>query len=350
MASKSAYSGWKLAWMPHHLERLRAGKLCSPAHVQLHLTGKCNLKCKWCTYNGAVPRLSRPGSRIKSDDAVKFLLDFFSTGGRAVEFTGGGEPSCHPRHLDILRFALSLGLDVSFITNGLVPHPAHLIQIVPQFKWLRISLDASTPEEFKDRKCVDGFDKVVAFATLAARAAKRNGSCRVGISYLIDENTGTAELHRAVGIAKETGVHSIRFAPIYKESEPTRIAEATQAELKSLEVEDFLVINMTEQRLEDIEAAKKHPCKKCGYMMTSLVVGCDSKIYPCCFQVYAEDQVIGDLSAERFKSWWFSDRRRKLVNGWRRNLRCDGVACWHREKNDLYYKLVEEEPDDLFFI
>jgi radical SAM protein with 4Fe4S-binding SPASM domain len=308
------------------------------------------MSCKWCTYNGAVPRLSRPNKKILRDDAVKFLLDFFTTGGRAVEFTGGGEPTCHPHHLEIIRFAMSLGLDIALITNGLVPKPAELIRLIPDFKWLRVSLDASTPEEFKARKGVDGFDKVTAFISLAARTAKRNGNCHVGVSYLIDENTTTEEIRRAVELCRGLGAHSLRFAPIYKESAPTKIARATQEELEALTVEDFLVINMTEQRLEDIEAAKKHPCRTCGYMYTSLVVGCDSKVYPCCFQVYSEEHKIADLTQERFKDWWFSDRRKKLVDSWRRNVRCDGVACWHREKNDLFYKLVEEPPDDLFFI
>lgn len=350
MSKKAAYSSWKLAWLPQHLQRLRNGKLCSPAHVQLHLTGACNLACRWCTYKGAVPRLTRPNSKIPRDDAIKFLLDFFTMGGRAVEFTGGGEPTCHPHYLEIVRFAMSLGLDVAFITNGFVSKPAELIRLVPDFKWLRVSLDASTPEEFKERKGVDGFDKVVAFTTLAARAAKRNGNCHVGVSYLIDENTTIEEIRRAVEVVKQTGAHSLRFAPIYKESEPTRVAAATQAELEELAPEDFLVINMTKQRLEDIEAAKKHPCRTCGYMYTSFVVGCDSKVYPCCFQVYSKEHVIADLTKERFKDWWFSERRKKIVDGWRRDVRCSGVACWHREKNDLFYKLVEEPPDDLFFI
>jgi hypothetical protein len=41
-------------------------------------------------------------------------------GVKAVQITGGGEPTAHPRHADIFRAVLDRGLDLALVTNGVL--------------------------------------------------------------------------------------------------------------------------------------------------------------------------------------------------------------------------------------
>lgn len=348
---KDAYSDLKLAWLSTHLRRLRAGKLCAPCHVQLHLSGACNLRCRWCTYDGGVERLARPAKHIPATAAAEFIHDFWELGGRAVEFTGGGEPTQHPDFEFLLDRALHRGLDCALITNGLVPKPAALSAYIPSLSWLRVSLDASTAEEYAERKRPRdpaAWDKVIAFIQMAARE-RRKGT--VGLSYLIGPWTRVGEVGRAVGLARATGVDSIRFAPAYTEGQDSGPRNGTVCAV-ALAAEDNpgFVIDMCPQRREDMGAASCHPHRRCGYMHTSFVVGCDAGVYPCCFQVYDEKQKLTDLRNTSFRSWWYSSRRAEVLKNWDRAERCQGVACWMRKKNEAFYQLVEDEPRDLYFV
>lgn len=345
-----AYSGWKIAHHPDVLADLRAGRLCRPSHLQLHLTARCNLACRHCINGGAIPRVQRPpAAELPTRLALDVVRDFADLGGRALEFTGGGEPTMHQEFFEVVDFALSRDLKVALITNGVMARDKlnDLATRADRFAWIRVSLDATTVEDYRRRK--GGPDYAFAWATgTIGRLALRGAN--VGVSYLVDENTTTTEIRDAVEIARVHGARSIRFAPIYRESLPTSVAGATAAQIAQLALQDFLVVDMLPRRFADMAARFEHPDRKCGYLYASTVVAADGKVYACCFQAYMKGAELADLSQRTFAGWWNSKRRADLLRDWRCARQCNGIACWMRASNEIFHKLVEEIPSDLDFI
>ncbi len=123
-----------------------------PLSVELHLTNQCNLKCSWCTDQ----KLRRNGAFQKKETIME-LFHYFGRNRVGVTIEGGGEPSMHKDFEEIVLYGSKLGLDMGLISNGVIDY-SHLIA---HFKWVRISLDAASPEEFILEKGTDRFGKVM---------------------------------------------------------------------------------------------------------------------------------------------------------------------------------------------
>ncbi len=106
------------------------GRKVFPTHFEVSPTGFCQARCPWCFYR------NKTTARVEMDfDAVsKFMREFSENGGRAITWTGGGEPTIHSRFSDISTEAKRLGFRQGLITNGLV------VRYDPSvFDWVRIS-------------------------------------------------------------------------------------------------------------------------------------------------------------------------------------------------------------------
>lgn len=94
---------------------LGTGRTQYPSAISLEITHKCNAKCLHC-YGDYSP------SNVFSDNTEsikKVLRDARKSGTRVVEFTGG-EVTCHPRFIELLKEAYALGYNlVSILSNGL---------------------------------------------------------------------------------------------------------------------------------------------------------------------------------------------------------------------------------------
>jgi wyosine [tRNA(Phe)-imidazoG37] synthetase (radical SAM superfamily) len=131
-AEGSPYSPLKVF---HHTDRLRVlreGGQPEPTQVQLIISDLCNHSCKFCSYrwdkytsnqlfreilpDGSVN--NNPKRMVSYEKAVEILDDCVEMGVKAVQVTGGGEPTVHPRHLDVFRAVLDRGLDLAMVSNG----------------------------------------------------------------------------------------------------------------------------------------------------------------------------------------------------------------------------------------
>lgn len=80
--------------------------------VNLHVWGRCNLKCVYCYGSFPEDPRSLPLATWKC-----ILLELAAHDVRRVTFSGG-EPTLHPSLLEMMSYAKGLGLQVSIITNG----------------------------------------------------------------------------------------------------------------------------------------------------------------------------------------------------------------------------------------
>lgn len=119
-----------------HLDRIEAfqrGKVW-PVHVVVFPTTRCQLRCPFCNY----------GNRGEHEDLPwpLFLetLNMLGKGGvRAIEFSGGGEPTCWPCLDEAVCAAAAQGLEVGVMTNGVDLAPLSS-RGLSSCTWLRIDI------------------------------------------------------------------------------------------------------------------------------------------------------------------------------------------------------------------
>jgi radical S-adenosyl methionine domain-containing protein 2 len=83
-----------------------------PETINFHIWPRCNLRCRYCF--GSFP--DRPRS-LASRDWFRVLDESRSLGVRRANFSGG-EPTLYPEIENVVRYARSIGLVTSIITNG----------------------------------------------------------------------------------------------------------------------------------------------------------------------------------------------------------------------------------------
>lgn len=125
----------KLLCHPDRLDAWKSGWYY-PITLQLAPTDHCNLKCSFCSVK------NRDGDVLKLDRIEKAVLDLKEMGLKAVEITGGGEPTLYSKINELIEFLWRIGLDIGLITNGIALDknlpPTSLLRL----QWIRISLNS----------------------------------------------------------------------------------------------------------------------------------------------------------------------------------------------------------------
>lgn len=146
-----------------------------PISVELHLTDICNLKCEWCTDK----ELRRNGATLD----MQIAGELFAQLGRCktgVTLEGGGEPTMHPHFREILQIGRRQHVDMGLISNG----TADISDCIGELKWMRVSLDASTEEEYRKEKGVDCFGRVLDNLKKCSRARNPKDTY-LGVGYVL---------------------------------------------------------------------------------------------------------------------------------------------------------------------
>ncbi len=81
--------------------------------ILIELTNRCNLSCKHCLDG----RHGGEGGDLKMEIIEKILQSARAHGFDDLSFTGG-EPTLHPRFIEILTMAYEAGYKFGFVTNG----------------------------------------------------------------------------------------------------------------------------------------------------------------------------------------------------------------------------------------
>ena len=146
-----------------------------PISVELHLTDNCNLNCEWCT-----DKELRQNRAVLNLKVIKKLFREFWHHGTGVTLEGGGEPALHPDFMEVVDAGMNAGIDMGLITNGTVD----ISGCIDKLKWVRVSLDSSTCEEYKKEKGVDCFERVLTNLEKMCKARKVEETF-IGVGYVL---------------------------------------------------------------------------------------------------------------------------------------------------------------------
>jgi spore coat polysaccharide biosynthesis protein SpsF (cytidylyltransferase family)/MoaA/NifB/PqqE/SkfB family radical SAM enzyme len=268
-----------------------------PISVELSLTNRCNLKCIWCS-DGDLRY--RQGLNHDLDDKTLFTLfnDLKEGGTAGVVLEGGGEPTLHRSFRQVVEKLSEVGLGAGLITNGLVPLPADVLKAL---HWVRVSLDASTPGEFRTLKGYDGFEKVIHHIYEFAAHCPM-----VGVGYVVT-NRNLYDLETLVLGLRRFGVSYIQFRPVV--DCPDLAADGTDLSyLKRYQTPAFSVFisGMKDNAATGNEGL---PCR--AHSLTTVISG-DGSVFLCGrLNVHPWLHPLGNIREQSFKDIWLGVERRR---------------------------------------
>ncbi len=354
MPTRDHYSPLKVFHHQDRIKSLRRGEHVAPIHVQLVPTNRCNQACEGCAYRikgYSSNQLFRTSDEIPWDKLVEVVSDCSDMGVRAIQLTGGGEPTVHPQFLALCDMILGEEIDLALVTNGACWTPAH-IKLLCHAKWVRFSLDAGCAGTYANyRHTAPELYKKVRGAICSLAATKYNGNPLVGVGFVVN-NQNWREVVEATRRAREDGADNIRISALFQPQGAGYFqeffSEVTDAcrEAVSLASETFAVFNMFGDRLQDLEeASPNYSFCGCSYLVTYLGANCQA--YTCCMNAYNTRGFLGAFEDQSFRDMWNSEETHKRL------LTLDArecPPCMYNGKNRVIAYAVKTNPDHVNFI
>ena len=169
----------------------------APAMVSFSLTNRCNLLCPHCF-------VAKGRSYLPFSLLAKWLVELDENGCLEVGF-GGGEPLLHPDFSTICDFAHSrTGMACTITTNGTLLSEEMVESIRGNVDFCRISMDGWGEVHERSRG--------VPFDSLVSTIGNVTGRLRVGINYLVNDET-VGDLERVVHLLASLSVEELLLLP-----------------------------------------------------------------------------------------------------------------------------------------
>jgi MoaA/NifB/PqqE/SkfB family radical SAM enzyme len=362
----SAYSALKALRYPERIAAIRRGEAVGPVHVQIILSDLCNQSCGFCAYRDPSYSSSQlfyvredgkrglryaehpernynPNRMLPTEKVFEVLSDCAELGVKAVQFTGGGEPTVHPDFSRIADYAHGCGLKWSLVTNGVrLGQRPQLVEACQTASWVRVSIDASHPVTYGQIRRVPMTHFYDAWRAVTA-LAKLDGPV-VGTSFVV-----TPENHREVyafaGLSYDSGAHNVRVGsrtttdPDYYSAEV--LAEAQDQCDQAVTMFDggppFGRYFRVYDRFSETREAPTY--RTCGYQFFTTYVGGDQGLYRCCVYAYHPRGRYGSIQGARFRDVWLAQARADAMRDF------DARGCercsFNRINEPLAYALAE---------
>lgn len=355
------YGPLKLLHHPEALQDMKLGVHRAPTHIHLIIADLCNQSCHFCAYRdelyssnqlfGVVgedgKRNNNPPRMIPKEKVFEILEDARDMGTKAIQFTGGGEPTVHPKHAEIFQHALDLGLEISLVSNG-VNWKEETFDALTKALWVRVSLDAGTAETYCKIRSVSEthWDKATKNIWRLANLKHEQGLPIVlGVGFVVTKEN-YKEIVKGVELAKKLGADNIRISAVFQ-SENFEYFKDFYEEARDLCAEagkfsdnDFKVFNNFGDRIQDLKE-QSPDYTHCGYQKFVTYIGGDQNVYRCCVTSYNELGLLGSLKDRSFKDFWYSDELKEKFASFDAH-NCE--RCMFNDRNKLINYMLDPNP------
>lgn len=289
-----------------------------PITYELDMTNICNQKCPYCF--GFYRRPDR--SSLSLSQAKEIISQIKEFGGRGITFTGGGEPLCNPVTLDAVRYAKESGLDVGFISNGMLIDDNTAGTLLKNCTWIRVSLDAASPEVYSLSHGMDSkyFERVVENIKLLVRKKKDEiHSCTIGVGFITFSEVAK-DIYPFAQLCGSLDVDYAQYRPMLKSFRQKDI-DYTKEGQKKIIVEIEKSLSLSTDGYNVLYSKHKYDLMNNGQVLRNYricyghhfaaVVCADMKMYICCHTRGVDKYCIGDLSKMSLAEIWHSEQRGK---------------------------------------
>lgn len=173
-----------------------------PVSVELSLTDTCQLKCIWCSDKDL---RERETATMTTASIFRLVDDLQANGTRGVVIEGGGEPTLLPDFDEVVSYIHKKGLGVGLITNGvrrLAP------ETVSRLEWVRVSLDAGSPQEYLELKGTECFERVIGNIQFMVQHCSV-----VGVGYVLT-NRNYLNMENLIFLLQKINISYLHIRPV----------------------------------------------------------------------------------------------------------------------------------------
>lgn len=319
----------KLLHHVEHLAALKRGEYLAPINAEVMLSNRCDLRCQMCHYSYTHTRgpwaghADKPHGAIASGDLMDYDLacdvveQLAAVGVKSVTWSGGGEPTIHPRFDDIVKCAHSVGLEQGVYTHGGHLRDERAAWMKQHFKWIYISFDAYDVESYKHHKGVNRFERV---CENIRNLVTLPGSATLGMGFLLCADN-YRQAYNMQALARRLGVDYCQFRPLiaYDQDNPGVLAEDTAwiSEAVSLmeqyRGDPFVIADVA--RFKMYRDWRGHGYSTCHWSALQTVITPNGGVWRCTNKMEHPDALLGDLSVEDFDTIWRRSGGPCAVNG-----------------------------------
>lgn len=324
-------------------EHLWQSSNLAPYVVELDPTTACNLACHDCI---SANLLNQGG--IDSQRLVKLAEEFIENGVKAVVLIGGGEPMAHPKFGELCDIFSDNDIHVGVTTNGTLMQ-RYMPQCCEKTKWLRVSVDAGTPEIFAEYRPhasgISQFDLVI--DNMRTMAKQKTGL--LGYSFLIlskevdgELRTNAVDIGVACALAKEIGCDYFEVKPAFDlahflQPQTNELEDIVSTQLyaaRQLADDQFRVI--APFTLDEAIAGKTTQQKAYSRCLTAQMrtLITPSGAYVCPYHRGNPAMRIGDVNKMSFTEIWQGKQRQRVMAGLSPDKHCQ-FHCIRHESNQL---------------
>ena len=245
MAYRDMQYDRKTAKVARYYEKVKDGRFGIPVSLQVALCDACFNRCIMCDHP------SRP--IMKRMDAARWIdkLEFFASRGLESVCYSGGDPMAYSDFNLVMESHIREAVEFGMTITGYVP-PTIDLQLLKHAAWVRVSLDAVTPEIYEKVRGKVNVSKVLASIKAMVAADVNIG---LGITLHAD-NIG--DIDNVLAFAASQGITDIETHHIEPDSG----------------VRAIRVPEKWERKIE--------PFQNCHAALYQLYIDAGGDVYPCC--------------------------------------------------------------------
>jgi radical SAM protein with 4Fe4S-binding SPASM domain len=303
-----------------------------PVLVEVDPSNACNHSCNFCLsayihfakYKGT-ETFSR--SLMSREVLMKLCEDFVKMGVRAVNWTGGGEPTLNKHLKEAIEYCGSHGIKMGIFTNGSLLDKRDLFEtMVDHMTWVRFSIDAGTKDTYNTvRVTKQGQDWDKMLYTLGRLVEVNNSKGKkidIGVGYVVSPDT-YKEIVDFAKVFKEFDLTYCQYKPeiiIREKGGEQRSIEFWRDEVQPRldEAKEILgdKFQVNGYKLEDLALDREkfgRDYEMCIGSQISPCVGADGNVYVCTNHRGWKQYSYGNLYEKSFEDIWTDIAARRQV-------------------------------------
>tara|TARA_Y100001938_G_scaffold8794_2_gene10740 strand:- start:9605 stop:10777 length:1173 start_codon:yes stop_codon:yes gene_type:complete len=350
------------------VEFIRTGNT-PPVLVEVDPSNACNHACSFCLssyihfdkYKGT-ETFSR--AQMQRDILMNLCKDFVDMGVRAINWTGGGEPTVNKHLKEAIEYCGSNGLQMGMFTNGTLLDKHDLFNtLVDNMTWVRISIDSGTKETYDGVRKPKGdanWDKMVSNLSKLIEVNKSKGNkIDIGVGYVVSPDT-YKEIVNFAEFFKDFDVTYCQYKPeiiIREKGGEQRDIEFWRGDVQPLLDKAASILGdkfeVNGYKLEDLAEDREkfgRDYKKCLGSQISPCVGADGYVYVCTnhrgWKQYSYGCLYDDKS---FKEIWNDIQTRQKVMNQIECVECFKNCtklCKPHESNKAMWELHQSSEEE----
>lgn len=296
-------SGYKLLYHPDRVKTLLEGNIPKPITVEISPTSYCNHACTYCAFDSA-----RNTAQLEPAVFKKLIRQLSKMDVKSINISGTGEPLIYPNLIDFIKYAkIEERMSVGLITNGSLLNK-NGEELANLCSYIRISLDACTPETHKKIHGSDDFDRIIENIKLIV-----GKKAQIGVQFVFCEDNASEAIAMA-SFVKELGVDYLQYKPVVYYGKKEQLLKGAGFDYQNIikQADDnFKVVVKIEEFNEVIKGREYKNCNAVK-LVGSVVENGDISI--CCHLKHNPDYIVGNINILDFNILWGSIRHQQVID------------------------------------